>query len=210
MFIKICGTTNLTDAALAVSLGVDALGFVFAESKRQVDAPTVANIVKELPRSMMTVGVVRNASVDEILKIFRETKLSAIQLHGHEGPEVSKALRSEVPFLIQAFTADDPRLAQLREYDIDAILLDSPTPGSGETFDWSRISDLPHRFRVILAGGLNPTNIAEAIAGVGPWGVDVVSGVEAEPGRKDPVALTEFVGLARDALSEFSTDPTQA
>ena len=210
MFIKICGTTSAEDALLAVSLGADALGFVLAESKRQVDADTVARIVQVLPSDVLTIGVFRNAPVDDIVAIVRSTGLRGVQLHGDEGPEVATVLRDQVPFLVQAFTADDPRLERLAEYPIDAVLLDSPTPGSGQTFDWSRIADLPQRCRVILAGGLRPANVADAIERVRPWGVDVVSGVEATPGRKDPDALSAFITSARDALSEFSTDPGPA
>ena len=210
MFIKICGTTSAEDALLAVSLGADALGFIFAESKRQVDVATVAEIVPQLPAETIAVGVFRNESVERIADIVKATGLRGVQLHGSEGPEVAQALRDIVPFLVQVFTADDPRLAQLDEYPIDAVLLDSPTPGSGETFDWSQVADLPQRRRVILAGGLNRSNVAEAVERVRPWGVDAVSGVEASPGRKDPEALAAFITSARDALSEFSTDPGPA
>lgn len=210
MFIKICGTTSAEDALLAVSLGADALGFIFAESKRQVDAATVAAIVPQLPKDVVAVGVFRNESAARIAEVVNETGLRGVQLHGSEGPEISQALRDTVPFLVQVFTADDSRLEHLAEYPIDAVLLDSPTPGSGETFDWSQIADLPERHRVILAGGLNSANVAEAIERVRPWGVDAVSGVEAAPGRKDPEALAAFISSARDALSEFSTDPGPA
>lgn len=210
MFIKICGTTSAEDALLAVSLGADALGFIFAESKRQVDIATVAAIVPQLPSETISVGVFRNESVDRILEIVNATGLTGVQLHGAEGPEVAQALRGIVPFLVQVFTADDPRLARLDEYPIDAVLLDSPTPGSGETFDWSQVADLPQRRRVILAGGLNPANVADAVESVRPWGVDAVSGVEASAGRKDHNALASFIASARDALSEFSTDPGPA
>lgn len=210
MFIKICGTTSAEDALLAVSLGADALGFIFAESKRQVDVATVAAIVAQLPSETIAVGVFRNESAERILEIVNATGLTGVQLHGAEGPEVAQALRSTIPFLVQVFTADDPRLARLDEYPIDAVLLDSPTPGSGETFDWSRITDLPQRRRMILAGGLNPANVAEAVERVRPWGVDVVSGVEASAGRKDPEALAAFMASSRDALSEFSNDPGPA
>ena len=210
MFIKICGTTSAEDALLAVSLGADALGFIFAESKRQVDAATVAAIVPQLPKDVVAVGVFRNESAARIAEVVNETGLRGVQLHGSEGPEIAQALRDTVPFLVQVFTADDSRLEHLAEYPIDAVLLDSPTPGSGETFDWSQIADLPERHRVILAGGLNSTNVAEAIERVRPWGVDAVSGVEAAPGRKDPEALAAFISSARDALSEFSTDPGPA
>ncbi|CAB4620031.1 unannotated protein [freshwater metagenome] len=210
MFIKICGTTSAEDALLAVSLGADALGFIFAESKRQVDVATVAEIVPQLPVGAIAVGVFRDESAERIIDIVKATGLRGVQLHGSEGPEVAQALRDIVPFLVQVFTADDPRLAQLDEYPIDAVLLDSPTPGSGETFDWSQVADLPQRRRVILAGGLNRSNVAEAVERVRPWGVDAVSGLEASPGRKDPEALAAFITSARDALSEFSTDPGPA
>ena len=210
MFIKICGTTSAEDALLAVSLGADALGFIFAESKRQVDAATVAAIVPQLPKDVVAVGVFRNESAARIAEVVNETGLRGVQLHGSEGPEIAQALRDTVPFLVQVFTADDSRLEHLAEYPIDAVLLDSPIPGSGETFDWSQIADLPERHRVILAGGLNSANVAEAIKRVRPWGVDAVSGVEAAPGRKDPEALAAFISSARDALSEFSTDPGPA
>jgi len=210
VFIKICGTTSAEDALLAVSLGADALGFIFAESKRQVDVATVAAIIPQLPAETIAVGVFRNESAERILEIVNATGLKGVQLHGTEGPEVAQALRGTVPFLVQVFTADDPRLARLDEYPIDAVLLDSPTPGSGETFDWSRIADLPQRHRVILAGGLNAANVSEAVERVRPWGVDAVSGVEASAGRKDPEALAAFITSSRDALSEFSTDPGPA
>ena len=210
MFIKICGTTSAEDALLAVSLGANALGFIFAESKRQVDVATVAEIVPQLPVEAIAVGVFRDESAERIIDIVKATGLRGVQLHGSEGPEVAQALRDIVPFLVQVFTADDPRLAQLDEYPIDAVLLDSPTPGSGETFDWLQVADLPQRRRVILAGGLSPSNVAEAVERVRPWGVDAVSGLEASPGRKDPEALAAFITSARDALSEFSTDPGPA
>ena len=210
MFIKICGTTSAEDALLAVSLGADALGFIFAESKRQVDVATVAAIVPQLPAETIAVGVFRNESAERILEIVKAAGLTGVQLHGSEGPEVAQALRNTIAFLVQVFTADDPRLERLDDYPIDAVLLDSPTPGSGATFDWSQVADLPQRRRVVLAGGLNAANVAEAVERVRPWGVDVVSGVEASAGRKDPVALAAFIETAKDALSEFSTDPGPA
>ena len=210
MFIKICGTTSVEDALLAVSLGADALGFIFAESKRQVDVATVAAIIPQLPAETIAVGVFRNESAERILEIVKAAGLTGVQLHGSEGPEVAQALRDTIAFLVQVFTADDPRLERLDDYPIDAVLLDSPTPGSGATFDLSKVADLPQRHRVVLAGGLNAANVAEAVERVRPWGVDVVSGVEASAGRKDPDALAAFIETAKDALSEFSTDPGPA
>jgi phosphoribosylanthranilate isomerase len=115
-----------------------------------------------------------------------------------------------VPFLVQAFSANDPRLARIEDYDVDAVLLDAPVPGSGETFDWDLVGSLPQRHRLILAGGLTPENVREAVQAVRPWGVDVASGVEASPGQKDPVALRRFIAEATNALSEFSIDPKHA
>ena len=210
MFIKICGTTSVEDALLAVSLGADALGFIFAESKRQVDVATVAAIIPQLPAETIAVGVFRNESAERILEIVKAAGLTGVQLHGSEGPEVAQALRDTIAFLVQVFTADDPRLERLDDYPIDAVLLDSSTPGSGATFDWSKVADLPQRHRVVLAGGLNAANVAKAVERVRPWGVDVVTGVEASAGRKDPDALAAFIETAKDALSEFSTDPGPA
>ena len=210
MFIKICGTTNANDALLAASLGADALGFVFAESKRQVDAETVAAIVQQLPAETLTIGVFCNETAERISEIVKATGIRGVQLHGTEGPEVAEAIRAVVPFLVQVFTVDDPRLERLDEYPIDAGLPDSPTSGSGQTFGWSKVTDQQQQRRVILAGGLNPANVADAIGRVRPWGVDVVSGVEASAGQKDPEALATFITVARDALSEFSNDPGPA
>lgn len=210
MFIKICGTTNANGALLASSLGAGAIGFVFAESKRQVNADTVAAIVPQIPAQTLTIGVFRNETAKRISEIVKATGIQGVQLHGSEGPEVAEALRTIVPFLVQVFTADDPRLERLDDYPIDAVLLDSPTPGSGQTFDWSKVTDLQQQRRVILAGGLNSANVAEAVERLRPWGVDVVSGVEASAGQKDPAALATFITVARDALSEFSNDPGPA
>jgi len=210
VFIKICGTTSAEDALLSVSLGAHALGFIFAESKRKVDVETAGEIISQLPDSVMAIGVFRNESVDRIIEVVNRAGLTGVQLHGNEGPEVAAALRASVPFLIQVFTADDTRLSSVDDYNVDAILLDSPTPGSGQAFDWSRIAGLSERHRLILAGGLNPENVAEAVERVRPWGVDMVSGVEKSAGRKDPHALGTFLSAAHDALSEFSCDPGPA
>ena len=209
-FVKLCGTTSLEDALLAHRAGADAIGFVFAESKRRVDPATVAAIVRELPDDVLTVGVFRGAGVDEVRATVEASGVRAIQLHGEESPEFVAAIRDVAPFVLQAFTAGDSRLVDLDRYEIDAVLLDSPTPGSGETFDWSAISGYSARRRLVLAGGLTPDNVAEAIARVRPWGVDAVSGVEASPGHKDPEAVERFVVNARAALSEFSIDPGPA
>jgi len=210
MFIKICGTTTLDDARLALEAGADAIGFVFAESKRQVSAAAVAAILSELPNDVLSVGVFRGQSMTEVVDIAGAAGVRGIQLHGHETPADVGLVRNATSFLVQAFTADDERLREIDAFDVDAILLDSPNPGSGMAFDWTQVEGLSQRARVILAGGLTPENIASAVKQVRPWGVDAASGVEATHGRKDADALRRFVAAARDALSEFSCDPGPA
>lgn len=209
-FVKICGTTSLDDAMLAHRAGADAVGFIFAESPRRVEADLVADIVRHLPVDLLTVGVFRGSTVDEVKATVRRSRVAAVQLHGKESPEFAAAVRAVAPFLIGCFTADDGRLARLDEYDLDAVLVDSPAPGSGETFDWAVIDGLSSQHRLVLAGGLDPDNVATAVARVRPWGVDVVSGVEATRGRKDPRAVERFVEAARAALSEYAIDPGRA
>ncbi len=210
MFVKICGITNAADALLAVAMGAEVLGFIFAESKRQVTPEQAAEIIQQLPYDVTAVGVFRNHHPDQVLEIASVARLTGVQLHGQEMPGEAALLRRRVPFLVQAFAANDPRLARIDDYDVDAILLDAPVPGSGEVFDWDLVGTLPERRRVILAGGLTAENVRDAVQVVRPWGVDVASGVEAEPGHKDPVKLRHFINAATDALSEFSLDPKHA
>lgn len=206
MYVKICGITNAKDALFAVAMGADAIGFVLAASKRQVDPEALRMMTLELPTDVVTVGVFRNEVPGRILEIVELAGLRGVQLHGQETPADVALLRRRVPFLVQAFTVDDPRLERLDEYDVDAILLDSPSPGSGETFDWSGIGSLVESRRVILAGGLDSESVAMAIETVRPWGVDVASGVESSSGVKDPVMVRRFIANARTALSEFPPD----
>ncbi|MDP8938324.1 MAG: phosphoribosylanthranilate isomerase [Actinomycetota bacterium] len=198
MFVKICGTTSEQDALLAVAMGADAVGFVFAPSPRQIAAQTAADIVKRLPPEILTVGVFRDESPERVVEVVNGTGLKGAQLHGHETPDQAAFVRARVPFVIQAFAAGDPAVARAGDYPVDVILLDSPSPGSGQVFDW-QLAEVPDGFRVVLAGGLTPANVAEAIAKVHPWGVDVVSGVESAPGQKDPVKVRAFVAAAKAA-----------
>jgi len=198
MFVKVCGTTSEEDALLAVAMGADAVGFVFAPSARQISPGRAADIVKRLPREVLTVGVFRDEAPPRVVEIVNTAGLRAAQLHGHETLEQAHYVRERVPLLIQAFPAGDPGLARVLEYKADALLLDAATPGSGQVFDWS-MAEVPDGIRLILAGGLTPANVAAAIAAVHPWGVDVASGVEASPGRKDPVKVRAFVAAAKAA-----------
>jgi phosphoribosylanthranilate isomerase len=199
MFVKICGTTSEEDALLAVALGADAVGFIFAPSTRQVTPALVSDIVKRLPPEILTVGVFRDEAPERVVEIMGSTGLRAAQLHGHELPEQCRWVRERVRLTIRAFSAGDRAIANVRDYGCDAVLVDSPSPGSGQVFDWRLADGVPDGIRLILAGGLTPANVGEAIAAVHPWGVDVVTGVEAAPGKKDPRRLREFIAAARAA-----------
>ena len=203
MFVKICGTTSEEDALLAVAMGADAIGFVFAPSPRQVAASLAADIVKRLPPEVVTVGVFRNESPQRVVEIVNRTGLRAAQLHGGETAEHTRWVRERVPFVIKGFAAGDPAVRRAGDYGADVVLLDSPRPGSGQVFDWS-LAEAPSRTRVMLAGGLTPDNVGDAVAQVRPWGVDVVTGVEAEPGRKDARKVRAFIANARAAGRKFA------
>lgn len=199
MFIKICGTTTEEDALLAVAMGADAVGFIFAPSPRQI-APSVArDIIRRLPPEIVTVGVFRNESPERVVEIVNGIGLKGAQLHGVESPEQTKWVRRRIPMVIKAFSAGDRGLRDALEYKADVVLLDAPSPGSGQVFDWRLAEGVPDGVRLLLAGGLNEVNVAEAIAKVHPWGVDVASGVESEPGHKDARKLRAFIAAARAA-----------
>lgn len=203
MFVKICGTTTEEDALLAVALGADALGFIFAPSPRQVTATAVSDIVKRLPPDVFTVGVFRNDPVDRVLQLVAESGVKAVQLHGDETPSDIAELKSRFAIpVIKALPAASQAVRVADQYGADAILLDAPSPGSGQVFDWRLAEGIPDGIRLILAGGLDPSNVADAIEAVKPWGVDVVSGVESKPGVKDPRKLREFVESAKRSAPE--------
>ena len=209
--MKICGITREDDALLAVAMGADAVGFVFAPSKRQI-APSIArDIVRRLPPEILTVGVFRDEAPGRVIDIVNTAGLRAAQLHGHESAETTRLVRGRVPLVIKAFPAGDPGLDHADDYGADAILIDSPRPGSGEVFDWTLAEGRPDGHRVILAGGLTPDNVADAIRQVGPWGVDVASGVESdrgEPGQKDARKVKAFIDAARAARPPQELRPT--
>ena len=209
MLVKICGTTTEEDALLAVAMGADAVGFIFAPSKRQVAPSHVADIVKRLPPEILTVGVFRDEAPQRVVEIVQKTGLRSAQLSGHETPEQVRWVRSRLPFVIKAYSAADPRLAEAKECGADVVMLDAATPGSGQVFDWALADAVPPGIPVLLAGGLDPDNVADAIKVVEPWGVDVASGVEAEPGVKDPTKVRRFILNARNAAPQPYLGPDE-
>ena len=205
--IKLCGITNLGDATMAVALGVDALGFIFAaKSPRLVSREQAKGIIAQMPPLVATVGVFVNQDMKEVNEIIRHCGLNLAQLHGDESPDYCQALaQSTAPCrLIKAFRVH----AETSERDflpyqdvVSAFLLDTWHPalrgGSGDSFDWRRIASFNLRRPCILAGGLTPDNVAMAIAQAKPFAVDVNSGVEDEPRRKNQGKLEQLIKQAR-------------
>ena len=206
-WIKVCGITRAEDAAAAASLGYDAIGFTFAESPHRVIPDRARSISRSLPPSMLRVGVFVNPDHGEARRLADYCGLDLVQLHGEEGPgEVArfgaraiKALRLRGP----------DELERLEDYPgVFAILLDAWDPvlrgGTGRTCDWELAASAARRVRVILAGGLNPTNVGKAIARVRPFGVDVCSGVDFLPGEKDHRLMRSFALAGRRAFGALA------
>jgi phosphoribosylanthranilate isomerase len=216
-WVKICGITNLEDARTAVDAGADALGFVFYEkSVRKVDLLTVRDIVPELPKAVEKVGVFVDLPVDEVIDIVRRLKLTGVQWHAPQGLDLDSILRikeccadSKVIYvrpgkqLLEEGFFISERAREL----LYALMFDSgsaQTPGgTGERFDWQNASSLMQAIGlnvpVIVAGGLNAQNVKEAMELLQPYGVDVSSGVEAHPGKKNPEKVRDFIRAVREA-----------
>ncbi len=190
--VKICALTRRDDALRAADLGADAVGFVFAPgSSRRADPDRVARIVEELPPLVTPVGVFRDQPAEEVRRIVRDCGLGLAQLHGSEDPAYARSLG--VPVLRAVGMTGPGALAEVARWaGLGAVLLDTPGGGTGRTFEWAWAVEAARHARVILAGGLNPGNVARAIRQVRPWGVDVASGTEASPGVKDPARLEAF------------------
>jgi phosphoribosylanthranilate isomerase len=207
VFVKICGITNEEDAHYAVAMGADAVGFVFAPSPRQIVADRARDIVRRLAHGVVTVGVFRDETPQRVVEVVHQVGLRGAQLHGHESPAEVEFVRQRVPFVVKAFAAGDAFFDRVDDYDVDAVLIDSAQPGSGRVFDWSLAENLPLHRRVMLAGGLTPDNVGEAIERLHPWGVDVSTGVETAPGHKDAVKVMRFVNAAKGSSEDDPADP---
>ena len=204
MFIKICGITRLTDALHAARHGATAVGFVFwPRSPRFVEPDRAAAIVAELPSSVTPVGVFVNDSPDAIRSVAARTGITVVQLHGDEPPAYAQAIAWPV---MRSITLEDAVDVAAAWPEGTTFLLDATDPstrgGTGRTVDWSRAAGIAAIRRLVLAGGLTPSNVAKAIGVVRPYGVDVSSGVEASPGVKDFDKVARFLAEARAALEQ--------
>lgn len=233
MWIKICGNTRLEDCQRAAELGADAVGFVFADGKRTVTAPQVAAITAHLPAALEKIGVFTSRDADEIARAVRQAGLTGVQMHGMYDPALASAVRERLVDqpafrLIQVLHRDTDRaaaeqtdafagacLAAEQDGIADALLIDSRTQqgsgGTGVPFDWAAAKPLLKGLRipVIVAGGLRPDNVADAIGTLKPFGVDVASGVEFAPGMKDEERVRLFVEKARQAQGNSQEALTQ-
>jgi len=213
LWVKICANTSLADAQLAAEAGADAVGFVFAPSPRRVTPEQVAAITPHLPAEIEKIGVFVDADFETIAAAVEQSGLTGVQLHSGASEGLAAELKRRfVPKRLRILRvihfgehAAEQLKAASRDANIDAVLVDSRTAtavgGTGIAFDWqaarSTIFSGESHLKLVAAGGLNPANVADAITILSPWGVDVASGVEAAPGRKDPEKVREFVGNAR-------------
>jgi len=214
-WVKICGTTNLRDAQLSLAAGADALGFIFAPSPRKIEITTATGIVAALAGQAEMIGVFVNETPARGAEIAAQVGLTGVQLHGEEPPDSMSQFRRALGErkIFKTLNANELLNStgdKLVEYlsgrdSLDAILLDSGSVqqrgGTGEAYDWDRILPIAEEIRrampLIIAGGLNPDNVARAIELFDPWGVDVVSGVENRPGEKDEARIHDFIAAVR-------------
>ena len=198
--VKICGITNLEDALAAAEAGADALGFVFyPDSPRFIDPGNARAIIAKLPVFITSVGVFVDESEDLIRRIIREGGIQILQFHGSESPVLCTRFREKVIKAIRI--KDEESISEMQMYDVDTFLLDTyldcAKGGTGKTFNWKYAEMAKKNGRIILSGGLNPSNIGNAVRKLKPYGVDVSSGVEISPGKKDHVKIREFVREAK-------------
>ncbi len=202
--VKICGITRHEDAELAVSLGAWAIGFIlWPQSKRAADPAVAAGIARAMRRQVELVGVFVNPTLDEVVQASEAIGFTYVQLHGDEGPAfctaVAERTGARVIKALRIGSGADIRSAQ--RYHTDLHLLDTAAGdaygGTGRTWDWRLLAHRHSTVPVLLSGGLEPGNVAEAIASAQPWGVDVASGVESAPGIKDPAKVEAFIAAVQ-------------
>lgn len=198
--IKICGITSVEDAILAADLGADALGFMFYRgSKRYIPPETARDIINRLPPFIVTVGVFVNQKLDEIRYLKEKVGFDIVQLHGDESPEFCRELGERVIKAIRIKESVNSK--EVESYPSRAILFDTYSQkgygGTGESFRWEVLRELKTTKKVILSGGLTPENVSEAIKIVKPYAVDVSTGVEERPAKKDPEKLKKFIEAVR-------------
>lgn len=209
--VKICGITNWVDARRAVAEGAELLGFNFyAGSPRYVEPAKAKKIVRRLPKEISAVGVFVNESEQKMLEIARAVGLDTLQLHGDETPSMVARLERSFPVIKAIRVGESSAMGQLGKFKVaTALLLDGfdarQRGGTGKTFDWGIARRAKRHGRIFLAGGLTPENVGEAIRAAQPYAVDVCSGVEARPGKKDPARVRNLMRAAKEAQKRKRT-----
>lgn len=200
--IKICGVTSLLDAALVRQAGAEALGLIYATSVRQVVADAASDIVERYGDELWCVGVFRHQEDREIIRIVERDALRVVQLHDPASERLLDDLASRDVRVIRALSVLRPTLNDPERDQVVAVIVDGASPGSGVPNDWAAVKALDLGVPMLVAGGLTPDTVADVVADVRPWGVDVASGVERHHGVKDPAKVASFVARARGALSQ--------
>ena len=205
--IKICGITNIDDALMAIDAGADALCFNFVPNTPRYlkDTKAAAEIIKQLPPFVTTVGLFVNAAPEVILSTTDECYLDTLQLHGEESPQFCRALNRRIIKAVRV--KNESSVSRLSDYCVSGYLLDTYVKGAmggtGVAFDWRLALKAKQSGQIILAGGLNPDNVAAAVQQVLPYGVDVSSGVETRPGRKDSAKVQAFIQTVKEIDHEW-------
>jgi len=194
--LKICGITNATDAIMVSNLGADAIGFVFAESKRKITPERAKQIIKMLPPFIATVGIFMDAGLTDVNEITEYTSLDAVQLHGNENPEYCDKMNRKVikGILVTENDTKESLTKKMNAYSVSAFILD-PGRGNGKTFNWDIARGIEKP--LIIAGGLTPENVKQVIRDLNPYGVDVSSGVEKNYGKKDEEKVKKIIEEVR-------------
>jgi phosphoribosylanthranilate isomerase len=190
--VKICGITSKEDAIMISNLGADAIGFVFAKSKRKTTPRRAKEIIEILPPFITTVGIFMDTALEDVNEISEYTSLDAVQLHGNEPPQYCDKVKRKIikSILVTANDTKESLLAKMKNYSVSAFILD-PGRGSGQVFDWKIAKGIEKP--LIIAGGLTPDNVKKVISNLHPYGVDVSTGVEKDYGKKDIEKVKKFI-----------------
>jgi phosphoribosylanthranilate isomerase len=196
-FVKICGITSIGDARVTVDAGADALGLNFTQSVRHLTVEQAHEIAAAINGSILRVGIFGNDSDEFVVDVVNGSGVDAAQIHGPLSEELRDSLRARGVLVIKALSIGTTEFLEFDDANVDAVLIDGPTPGSGQTHPWHDMTRRQFARPVIVAGGLNALNVVDVLEDTRAWGADVASGVESAPGVKDPANVRDFVANAR-------------
>lgn len=199
-FIKICGITSVQDASFAIDAGATAIGLVFAKSPRKLDEAKGQEISTFAKGKILRIGVFKDQSDTEVLSFVNQVELDCVQLHSALSTELASELRTLGVVIIKAMSIGTEEIEEFDEHRVAAVLIDGPAPGSGEEHSWADVQQNHFQRPMIAAGGLNSSNIQRIVSSTSAWGVDVSSGCESTPGKKDQLKVQEFVSKANKAF----------